>query len=568
MATTSDNHASHLTPVRRLLRLLGAERRDITYLYVYAALAGVINLSLPLGVQSVIGFVTSGALSTSLIVLIGFIVVGTLLVGGLQIMQLYLVEFIQQRLFARVSLELALRLPRVRTEAMDGTYLPEQVNRMLDLPTLQKGLVILLVDFSAAGLQILLGLILLSFYHPIFIAFGLVLIFILVILLRVTGPNGLDTSLTESKYKYKVVAWLEDVARSQGTFRLAPRRGLVHNRTDDLVTGYLTARKAHFQVLLTQYFGFVAFKVLVTASLLIVGAVLLINKQINIGQFVAAEIVIILVLNAVEKLLVKLDVVYDALTSVDKIGHLLDLPLNPESEVQDRVDTSASNEPKKAASVELRQLNYHYPNGGRAAVQGLNLRLEPGQHLGLAGPDGSGKTSLLRLLAAQLDGYTGVIAYNGTALRDIAPERLARLIADTLPGQELFSGSVLENLTLGQDYLHVEEVAPALAMVNLRDELYALPQGLATEVGPASPLPDSTRQKLVLARALLYKPQLLLLDGLLPAVSPAERYQILDRILDPVHNWTVIVATGDEAVLKRLPHTLRLESGRVISNSV
>jgi ABC-type bacteriocin/lantibiotic exporter with double-glycine peptidase domain len=218
--------------------------------------------------------------------------------------------------------------------------------------------------------------------------------------------------------------------------------------------------------------------------------------------------------------------------------------------------------------VELRQLNYHYPDSERPAVHGLNLRLEPGQHLGLAGPDGSGKTSLLRLLAGHLDGYTGVVAYNGTALRDIAPERLSRMIADTLPGQELFSGSVLDNLTLGQDHLHIEEVAPALALVNLRDELYALPQGLATEVGPASALPDSTRQKLVLARALLHKPQLLLLDGLLPAVSPAERYQILDRILDPAHNWTVIVATGDEAVLKRLPNTLRLESGRVISNSV
>jgi len=563
MASTSDTSAAHLTPVRRLLRLLGAERRDILYLYVYAGLAGVINLSLPLGVQSVVGFVSSGALSTSLVVLIGFIVLGTLLVGGLQIMQLYLVEFIQQRLFARVTLELALRLPRVQTEAMPGTYLPEQVNRLLDLPTLQKGLIVLLVDFSAAALQILFGLTLLSFYHPIFIGFGIILIVLLVVLLRVTGPNGLSTSIEESTYKYKVVAWLEDVARSVVTFRLAPRRVLVHGRTDDLVTGYLTARRSHFRVLLTQYFGFVSFKVLVTASLLIVGTVLLINKQLNIGQFVAAEIVIILVLGAVEKVLVKLDVVYDALTSVDKIGHLLDLPLVPERALSTGPDLPSIS--PKGAAVELHQLTYQYPTAEQPALQQLRLDLPAGQHLALTGAEGSGKTTLLSLLAGLLPDYTGVLAYDGMALRDMSPDTLARLVADTLPGQDLITGSVLDNLTLGQIHLGPADVAPALTLVNLRDELYALPQGLATEVGPATPLPDSTRQKLLLARALVQRPRLLLLDGLLTALQPAERQQILERLLAPAQPWTVILATTDENLLTRFPQTLRLESGRAAS---
>ena len=162
---------SLLTPVQRLFRLIGAERRDITYLYVYASLAGIISLSLPLGVQSVIGFVSSGALSTSLVVLIGLIVLGTTLVGGLQIMQVYLVEYIQQRLMARVALDFAVRLPQVRAEKLHGEYLPELMNRLFDVPTLQKGLAIMLVEFSSAGLQILFGLILLSFYHPVFYCF-------------------------------------------------------------------------------------------------------------------------------------------------------------------------------------------------------------------------------------------------------------------------------------------------------------------------------------------------------------------------------------------------------------
>lgn len=141
-----------LTSGQRLWRLLGSERRHIAYLYVYAALTGLVSLTLPLGVQSVIGFVSSGAVSTSLVVLVGFIVAGTLLVGGLLVMQVYLVEFMQQRLFARLALDFAVRLPRVRTEALGGQYLPELMNRLLDVPTLQKGMATLLVEVSAAAL--------------------------------------------------------------------------------------------------------------------------------------------------------------------------------------------------------------------------------------------------------------------------------------------------------------------------------------------------------------------------------------------------------------------------------
>ena len=569
---------SSITPVQRLLRLLAAERRDIIYLYVYAALAGVINLSLPLGVQSVIGFVSSGALSTSLVVLIGFIVVGTLLVGAFQIMQVYLVEFIQQRLFARVALELALRLPRVQTEALPGVYLPEQVNRLLDVPTLQKGLTTILVEFSAAALQIVLGLVLLSFYHPVFIGFGLILVLVLALLLRLTSPNGLKTSLEESKYKYRVVAWLEDVARTVGTFRLAPRRGLVHERTDELVTGYLLARKAHFRVLLLQYFGFVGFKVLVTASLLIVGTGLLLSKQLNIGQFVAAEIVIILVIGAVEKILVKLDVVYDALTSVDKIGHLLDLPLAPEAihasaaaeapalPVADKTQAVAPDSDFTLADapaiLELRQLNYRYPEAPRSVLHDLSIALVPGQHLGLSGPDGAGKTTLLRLLGGQLEDFTGSVMYDGLSLRDLSPDHLARFVAGTAPDEGLFGGTVLENITLGQPHIGPAEVAAALALVNLRDELAALPQGLATPTGPGAHWSDSVRQKLLLARALAHRPRLLLLDNFLPAASPAERRQVLTQLLNSTHGWTVVLITNDEYLLELLPQRQRMAHGQ------
>jgi ABC-type bacteriocin/lantibiotic exporter with double-glycine peptidase domain len=558
----ANSHESTLTPGQRLLRLLAAERRDITYLYVYAALAGLISLTLPLGVQSVIGFVSSGDVSTSLIVLIGFIVLGTFLVGALQVMQLYLVEFIQQRLFARVSFDFAVRLPRVKTESLDGQYLPELVNRLLDTPTLQKGLSTVLVEFSAAALQILFGLILLSFYHPIFIVFGLMLIGLLALMLRFTGPRGLSTSLTESKYKYRVVAWLEDVARTVHTFRHSPRQEVAISRTDGLVEGYLAARQSHFRVLLTQFWSFVAFKTLITAALLIIGCWLLINKQINIGQFVAAEIVIILTISAVEKVLLKLDVVYDALTSLDKIGHVLDLPV---------LERRGGVELPLAAvgtglRLEVRHLSYQYPGSEKQPVQDVSLVLAAGEHLGLAGSDGSGKTTLLRVLAGLLEGYTGVVAYDGLALQDISSEALGRHLGDNISHQNIFEGTLLQNITLDQSNISADDVAWALEQVGLRDDLYGRKQGLNTPLGVGTPLSDSVRQKLLLARALVRRPRLLLLDNFLPGVEPAERLRILQRLLDNQQPWTVLLASNDIRLLALCPRLALLREGALVAD--
>ena len=556
--------AATLTPVQRLFRLLAAERRDITYLYVYAALAGVISLSLPLGVQSVIGFVSSGAVSTSLVVLIGLIVLGTLLVGGLQIMQLHLIEYIQQRLMARVALDFAVRLPRVRAEALDGEYLPELMNRLLDVPTLQKGLATMLVDFSAAGLQIVFGLVLLSFYHPIFIAFGLLLLFLLWGLIAATGPRGLRTSIVESKYKYKVVAWLEDVARTVGSFRLPARQALALGRTDELLNNHLSARDAHFRVLVTQSWGFVVFKTLITAALLGIGCWLLIDKQLNIGQFVAAEIVIIMTINAVEKILLKIDVVYDALTAIDKIGHVLDLETVPAPVGTGALPTGPAG-PAAGLAVQVRGLTYRYPTATRDVLDDVTFALAAGDHLALVGADGGGKTTLLRLLAGLLPGYTGQVAYAGLALPDLSPDALATAVGDSLAHQHLFSGTVLENITLGQPLLTAADAAWAVDLVGLREDLYARPDGLHTRVGPGYALGAGATQKLLLARAVVGRPRLLLLDALLPAAALAERVRVLRRLLAPGLPWTVIVATTQPELVALLSRVAVLEEGKLVA---
>ena len=316
------------SPIKRILQVLKLDRKEISAVYFYAILSGLVQLSLPLGIQSIISFVLGGSISTSLVILIVLVVLGVLIAGFISVNQMRLIEKVQQKLFVRYSFEYANRIPRLDLQSVDNYYLPELVNRFFDTVSLQKGISKLLLDIPAASIQILFGTILLSFYHPVFIVFSLVLILLVYLILKFTSEKGMSTSLSESHYKYKVAGWLEELARVVRSFKFSKGSSLNLKKTDELVSGYLEARTSHFNVLLFQYWTLIGFKILITAAMLVVGSVLLINQQLNIGQFIASEIVILLVLNSVEKLILNLDKVYDVLTSVEKLAKITDMPLD------------------------------------------------------------------------------------------------------------------------------------------------------------------------------------------------------------------------------------------------
>lgn len=318
-------------PFERLMRLLSSEKRDIWYIYLYAIIAGFINLSLPLGIQAVFNFVSSGTVFNSVYLLISLVIVGVVLGGLLQIGQISLVEVLQQRIFAKAAFEFTYRLPRIRPEALRPYYPPELMNRFFDIVNVQKSLPKLLIDITAAAIQVILGIILLSFYHPVFIVFGLLTALMLWFVILIYGKRGLETSLSESKYKYKVAAWLEDLARDLSAYRREADSLDAIDKMDDLVANYLKYRNDHYRVLKRFFYNAVAFKAIITGSLLIVGTALVVDRQMTLGQFVAAELVIVLITSAVEKLIMSIDTVFDLLTAVEKLGSVTDLPLETDT---------------------------------------------------------------------------------------------------------------------------------------------------------------------------------------------------------------------------------------------
>lgn len=292
-----------ISPIKRFFRLLQAEGTSVKKIYLYSLFNGLVALSLPLGIQAIISFVQTGQITASWLVLVAIVVGGIILAGALQVAQLKTSEEIQQRIYAKSAIELSYRLPKIKSEEMYHHYAPELANRFFDTLTIQKGLSKILIDFTSALMQIAFGLLLLAFYHPFFIVLALLITFIIFFIIKFTFQDGLQTSIKESKVKYQTAHWLEEIARSVFSFKLSGNSDFHIDKMDSITEKYLKARQKHFKVLVRQYWSMIGFKAILALSLLLIGGFLVINKNMNIGQFVAAEIIILLVLASVEKLI-------------------------------------------------------------------------------------------------------------------------------------------------------------------------------------------------------------------------------------------------------------------------
>lgn len=543
------------SPAARVGELLLLERGNIGLVYAYATLTGLFSLTLPLGVQAIIGLVSGGLFLQPIAVLIGLVVLATALTGVLQVLQLAAVERIQQRVFARIALEFSLHVPRVNLEQNLKGDLPERMNRFFEVVTIQKSLGKLLTGTSTALLQVIFGLLLLTFYHPYFTLFGLGLIAALALIVRITGPRGLETSLMESKYKYRSVHWLEEVARTVSAFKAAGRATPALDRMDGHVSGYLRYRQRHFRVLVTQAMAAVGFKTIVTGALLILGSVLVVQRQITLGQFVAAELVIVTVLAGTEKLVASLADVYDLLTAVYKLGGVTDLRVESVGGLS--VEGKAT-----GVAVRLENLSYTYPTAVRPALRGITLRAAPGERIAITGADGSGASTLLAVLSGILPGYSGTVQIDGVTMRDLDPASLRSHLGMMSSINELFEATVEENIALGRPGIGPAEVMRALTRVGAAEAVQDLPLGLRTPVASAGRgVPSTLRVRLLVARAIVANPRLVLLDETLATVEPAARQELLAALTGPDAPWTLFFVTHAPEVLAACDRVLVLHDG-------
>lgn len=551
-----------MPPHKRFFGLLKLDQKDIYYVYLYAILSGVITLSLPLGVQAVIGLIAGGTLSASLFLLVAVVTLGTAFASILKVMQLTVMETIQRRIFTRSAFDFSYRFPRMRLDALSNYYPPELVNRFFDTVTLQKGVPKIIVDLSGAALQIFFGLVLIAFYHPLFVFFGFFLLLLLYLILRYSGTRGLQTSIQESNYKYEVAYWLEEQARAVNTFKLAGNDSMALSKTDRLVGNYLNSRKQHFRILLGQYGSIVAFKTIITAALLLLGGYLVINNQINIGQFVAAEIVIILSIAAVEKLILNIDIIYDVLTALEKLGKITDLPLEPSGETI----FSPTNE-SQGLSISIKDLYFQFPDARTPTLNGLNLEVRSGEKIMIAGYNRSGRATLIRVISGLYTEFSGQVSINGFPLHNLDVHSLRRHIGDYSVYEDIFDGSILENITLGHPSVSMEEVIATAQQLGLHDYIAALPKAYQADLLPGGRnIPHLVRTRIMLARCILASPLLLTVEGFFTGLEKPERELVINTLTAPHRRWTMLAISDDPLLAQRCDRIILMQEGKIITS--
>lgn len=558
-ASHTDPHHLHPSPVSRLWDMLWEDRSDLLVLFVYTVMTGVLALAVPLAAQALVNTIAANVLTQPLVVLTLIVFVGLLFAGVLRVFQLMLVEALQQRIFVRVALRLARQLPRIRHTALVEEYAPELVNRFFDVLTVQKAFAKLLLDGLTALLQVSVGLVLMAFYNPLLLVFDSFLVLFAVFVVVVLGIGGLRTSIQESVQKYAVAAWLEELARCHSSFKMSGRIQYLVERADALTIGYIKSRRLHFRVLLRQSIGNFLFQAIANAGILAVGGWLVINRELTLGQLVAAELIVTAVLAAMEKLIKQLDEVYDLLTGLDKVGHITDLAV-------ERLGGDPVPRLTAGATVICRDVHFAYRDV-TPILSGLNLVLNPGDRVSLVGASGVGKSTLVSLMCGLNEPSHGTVEINGVDVRVADLESLRQVVGLVGDANDIFEGTIEDNIRVGRVFITHEDIRKALEIAQLTSDLALMPRGLKTMlISSGRNLSRGQIQRLLIARAIVGNPQLLILDEAFIGIDERTKLTILDAIFDSQNQWTIIDISHDPEVVTRSASIHVLASGKIVES--
>jgi ABC-type bacteriocin/lantibiotic exporter with double-glycine peptidase domain len=548
------------SPQERAFELLRPEFRDILILLLLAFISGILYLATPLAVDAVVNNIAFGGQETvyaqALFTLTLALLVFLLVLAFIRTAQHYVMEIIQRRLVMRIAADMSYRLPRVEHAALDDKMKPELVNRFFDIITVEKSSALLLLEGVNLALGAIVGLIVLAFYHPFLLLFDLVLIALTLLIIFGLGRQAIKTKVAESYKKHELVGWLEQIALYPLLFKSGSGPEMACRRSDQLGHQYLATRKAHFSILLKQIIGFLGLQAFANAALLSIGGYLVLQGELTLGQLVASELIVAGIVASLSNMGKHLEAFYDAMGSVDKLGYVIDLPI----ERQGGQSVTNNTEVQEPFDVEFRRVSFSY-GPKRHIIKDFSLIVPAGSRVAVTGPLGSGSTTTLDLLFGLREPTSGQILVNGVDLRH-QDLREFRAATSLLRYKELFEGTVLENILAGRENIDLKEINDVLDRVNLTNVIAHLEDGLNTKLkAGAWQLSYSCRILLVLARVLVDPPSLLIVDRFLKELDTKLKNKIVDEFFDRSRPWTLFLATWDKTLVDRCDIVIELENG-------
>lgn len=548
------SHTDH-TYLDTLKSIIEIEKRDIWIMTIYSIAIGFLSLVIPIGIQSLVNILNFGTIFQPIIILTVLVILALSFAGVLSIMQFFLAELIQQRVFVRIASTISKRISLYQRDSFEKVHLPELSNYFLDISTIQKSLTLLLTDGMAIILQTVIGLLVLILYHPIFILFDLILIFSIWMIIRVLGQNGIETSIYESKAKYATESWMEEISQNKNSFRSKNSSEFAILKVEAHTKDYLKYRSKHYKVLFKQMIGFISIQAIGSGFLLGLGGYLVIKGEITLGQLVAAEIIVAKILDKFPKIGKYLESFYDLCASLDKINYLLDMDI--EEKKKECFETNL----KKPFHLQIQSLNHQ--KNETLILKNINLEIASGECVGIFGETNSGKTTLLEILYGLHIPTSGNIIFNTHRLSELDIFELRNDIA-YMAKTEIFSGTILDAVRLGNFSLNYTEIREALERVGLGEKISELKDGLNTKIYRNHyPLKRDELYKLMFARTFLTNAGLIIIDDSLKNLEMNSKEKIISELIQEKKKSTILIAASNKEDLKFCDHIYSLQNGEL-----
>lgn len=537
----------------KLLKYITQEKKDITNIYLYAILNGMVQLSVPLGIQSIISFVMGATMVTSIYILIFFVVLGTWLVGYFKVKVMQIIEKIQQKMFVEFSVAFAEKIPKVDLLSARKYYLPEMVNRFFDTQNMQKGISKILLEIPTAVIQIVFGILLLAFYHPWFLAFGLLVVIGIVLIFRFTMDSGIQSSIEESDKKYETASWIEDIASSVKTFKIFSRTNTHIKGIDEKAVEYLKHRNDHFQILVFQYKTIVGFKVVITLAMLAIGTYLLVHQKLNVGAFIATEIVVLSIMTAAEKLIKSLESYYDLISAYAKLSKVTEFKEEENGEIQ-------LNAIGKGLEIEFRNVGFSFND--QPILNNINCNLPENSITVISGKLGAGKSLFLNMLAGFYAPTSGTIFFDKIPLQNIEKTHLREKMGLYLDDMKIIKGTVLDNILIGKNEHNLEDVLALSEKIGIENISSLFSSGFYTDISETdTEISFSSKKKILLLRALMGNKRLLIMEDPVDGLNENIKTKMMSYLQQLKSQTTIVLVSQDEDLQRMADQHLNLENG-------